>query len=131
VKRDWRGRTVGIEPFLEYLRTREEPAWKIGAQPLRSDDVYWVEREYLGYNIFAYRDRWYAVAGSSFHPSRAGAGGYRDLVQAESMAHLQAEIRLRGPARPLWAPRLYRLPVRAWRKSRRLLASLWQEKTPW
>jgi hypothetical protein len=131
VKRDWRGRIVGIEQFLEYLRTREEPAWKIGTQPLVPDDVYCVERNYLGYNIFAYADCWYAVPETSFHPSRAAAGGYRDLVRAESMAQLQAEIRLRGPARRLLARHLHRLPVRAWRKSRRLLASLWQENTPW
>lgn len=131
VGRTWSGRSPSIETFFTYLKTKDETAWKKGAQPKEVDSVYCAERDYLGYNIFAHAGKWYAVAGTRFHPSRACAGGYRDLIQGNSMADVQAEIRLRGPRRRLLAQPLQRLPVRAWRKSRRLLSALWPQTSPW
>jgi len=133
LKRNWSGRLPSIEAFLAYLQTKSEPNWRNGAQPQVTDDVYWVERDYLGYNIFCHANRWAAVPEMTFHPSRASAGGYQDLVQGETMADVQAEIRRRGSPRRrrLFSQPLQHVPLRAWRKSRRLLASLWPEKSPW
>jgi hypothetical protein len=133
IGRTWSGRSTNMESFFSYLKTRQELTWEMGRQPKDVDSVYWAERDYLGYNIFAHAGKWYAVTGARFHPSRAAAGGYRELVMGTSMAEVQAEIRRRGPGRSrhrFFSQPLQHLPVRVWRKSRRLLASLW-EKSLW
>jgi hypothetical protein len=149
VGRDWRGRTRGIRQFLDFVRTREEPAWEVGAQPAGPPDcVYWAERGYEGWNIFAHAGTWYAVGDwvTAFDPRRARQGGYHPLLQGHRVESVQAAIDaypaaggsrgsgggpLDGIRRRLLAQPLHRLPRRAWRQSRRLLSSLWPERPPW
>ncbi len=140
------GNPPDLEQFLAFLRNKEESAWRRGAQPTGPPDyVYWVERDYLGCNIFVHAGRWYALNEREkiFHPHQARRGAYRWLLQAETFADLQGQIhaleeeqarragRLAKIRRRLLAQPLHRLPVRAWRKSCRLLASLWPAQSPW
>lgn len=137
------GQTPGVEEFLEFLKTREELLWRSGAQPAGpSDDVYWVERDHQGCNLFVHAGHWYAVSDrvKTFDPRKARAGGYGLLLEAETMEELQAQIDAGGTTtagpldrirRNLFAQPLHHLPVRAWRKSRRLVSSLWPASPPW
>jgi hypothetical protein len=142
LRHSWAGEYPGIERFLEFLKTREEPRWKCGAQPPGSrDEVYRVARNYQGFNLFAHAGRWYALNErvQAFNPGKARRGGYRSLLQADTLEALEAEIEARavvGEGLPeptgvwdrlrckLFAQPLSYLPLRAWRKTRRFLASL-------
>jgi hypothetical protein len=146
VGRDWRGRARGIEQFLDFVRHTEEPGWVAGAQPAGPPDcVYWAERDYKGFNIFAHAGDWYGVSDlvTTFDPGKARRGGYRPLWRADRVEDVQTAIdtspaaggarggALDGVRRRLLAEPLHRLPRRAWRQARRFLSSLWPERPPW
>jgi len=145
VGRDWRGRTVTLERLLELVAAREEPTWQRGAQPPGPPDtVYWVERDYRGFNVFTQGGRWYALPEkhNTFNPEKARQGRYRELLQAADIDLLHAAMQNHGAngrdigplgrlLRKVRAQPLHRLPGRALRRGRRLFASLRPARPPW
>ena len=147
--RDWRGQARGIEQFLDLVKNREEPAWRVGAQPAGPPAcVYFAERDCKGFNIFAHAGTWYGVSNrvTTFDPGKARRGGYRPLFQADRVEGVHAEIHARraagdsgataagpldGIRRRLGAQPLHCLPCRAWRQARRFLSSLSPARPPW
>ena len=147
--RDWRGRLCGIERFLDFVKSKDEPSWRVGAQPAGPPSyVYCAERDCDGFNIFAHAGTWYGVSNrvTTFDPAKAHRGGYRPLLQAGRVEGVNAAIDAlvaaggndaagSGPldrlGRRLAAQPLHCLPRRAWRQSRRFLSSLWPERPPW
>jgi hypothetical protein len=146
---DWLGRTIGLDRLLELLAARPEPTWKNGAQPAGPPEtVYWVERDYAGFNVFAHRGAWYALPDwyNAFNPNKARRGRYRELLEAPDIDRLHTAIhahmaghaeraRDRGPFRRMLykvrAQPLHRLPGRVLQKGRRLLAALRPVRSPW
>ena len=65
---------------MEFIRTREEPGWRAGAQAAGpSDEVYWAERNYRGYSLFTQAGRWYALPEADHAEFRAQvAAGLRE-----------------------------------------------------
>src|SRR5207247_982573 len=98
-----RGQVPGLDQYFEFLETRDEPSWRNGSQPAGPpQDVYWVERDYRGCNIFAYAGRWYAVSErmKTFQPQKARAGDYGTMLQADTLEELQTQIDARGATTP-------------------------------
>jgi hypothetical protein len=141
VGRDWRGQLRGVERFLDFVKHREEPGWRLGAQPAGPPDtVYWAAREYRGFNIFAHAGAWYGVSDLvlTFDPRKAERGDYAPLLRAGRVEDVTAAIDADpddgprvGLRRRLLAEPLHRLPRRAWRQARRLLDSVQPAQPPW
>jgi hypothetical protein len=138
-----------VEWVLSRLADREEPAWRVGNQPTEPPDyVYWVDRDFRGFNVFCHSGRWYALPENAgkFRPRKARRGGYATLLQAETKAELKEEMlavsagwetarRQEGRwdrlLRKVRAQPLHHLPGRLVRKSRRLLRSVGAARLPW
>lgn len=143
-----RARSLPLETLLTAVAERPEPSWRVGAAPVGpSDDVYWVVRDYLGFHIYSYRGEWYAVPKSEgpFDPERLRRSDYPVLLRGTSPEDLQDQVQAReerfGPIErrgPLGrlvervrAQPLHRLPVRVWRKARKLAAAVRPPQPPW
>jgi len=131
-----RGERLELEALLRLVAERAEPAWATEAcRPDPHQQVYWVERDWGGFNIYYHDHRWYALAEGHpvFDPDKARRGGYRWLLQAESKEQLQVLL-----GTPLGQAILFRdvsSPGRLWKKVRllpwwrlpdRLLGRLWK-----
>jgi hypothetical protein len=130
VRRHNRGKVCDLERLLGDVADRPEPGWVVGTQPAGPPDVvYWADREQRGFNLFVYRDVWFAlpVAEGLFDPQRARRGGYRRLLRGENEEHIRALVAqaveippgFRGLVRKVFSQPLRRLPGRLWRKLRR------------
>jgi hypothetical protein len=130
-----------LDPLGSLLRSiteKPEPSWLAGAQPTSPPDfVYWVDKNYYGYNLFIHLGEWFALPKGcgAFDPAKARRGGYRKLLRATDEETLRSQIidarswktvnRMVGQLGWLVgrvrAQPLHRLPVRVWRKARRRL----------
>jgi hypothetical protein len=127
-----------IEHVLDFLRSSDESAWRSGSQPAASDMAYFAERDHQGCNVFCHCGRWYALPRrvTTFDPAMAQGGGYRSCLVAASLEDLHGKIGARQAAkllnrvrRKVFAEPLHRLPIRAWRKSRRVVADMLAGRT--
>ncbi len=116
------GRRRGLEPdqLLGPINQRPEPSWKVGAQPRQLPDrVYWIERDYYGFDIFHHAGTWYALRSGSgpLNLQKKQGGLYRALWQAPSMQELHDRLPI---DRERWEKQVSSawLPARLWRKIR-------------
>jgi hypothetical protein len=114
------GRTAGVERLLRRVAEREEPAWRVGAQPAQPPQrVYWVERDYYGFDVFHHAGTWYALrtGGGGLDPRKVRDGAYREVWRAPTQPGLRGLLPIdrEGWERRANDPRL--LP-RLWRKFR-------------
>jgi hypothetical protein len=123
------GSGVSLPAVLDELADREEPAWRAGCQPSGWQDVYWMERDYEGYNIYLQRGRWYGVraAEGAFDPAQARS--YRPLLEGVSQQRVRDLVRCFNRVQSkLWAQircqPLYELPYRILRRLGKELARL-------
>jgi hypothetical protein len=140
VSRLGRGRPVEPDALLRAVRGRPEPGWRASAAPaLPTDRVYWVERDYFGFDVFHHAGGWFGLPTGSgvFSPEKLGRGGYRACWQADSQPGLRdllpvdpAAWERRRDHAP-WPARMWRklgerplhhLPARLARRARRLVA---------
>jgi hypothetical protein len=129
------GALCDMEHVLDFLKTHDEPSWRVGRQPAESrQGVYLIEKRFRGYKVFVQAGRFFAVDRrvKTFDPQTAGTNGYGSYLEAASWDELLALMDARREARLLnrvrrkvFAQPLHRLPIRAWRRSRRALSSLW------
>src|SRR5262245_46015804 len=147
MSRAWRRKRPSLDEAVSLLARRPEPDWVIGTQPAEpGEGLYWVERDFLGFNIFWHAGEWFALPlrAGRFDRHRAEQGGYRTLLQDETQPELHLQIirhqldARRAASGPLgWLVRglrsepLSRLPHRLWRKARQLLARLRGPRPPW
>ncbi len=130
----WIARTRGGEPLeletvLRLAADKEEPEWRNGNQPTSWDGVYWMERDFAGFNIFVHKNRWYGlkVSDGAFNPRFAWR--YRVLIEADNQEQARQEIHYynqlpSGLWERMWVQPPHRLPLRVWRKLRKGLARL-------
>jgi hypothetical protein len=135
------GQPLAAEELLRLVSERPEPAWRLGAQPApAADRVYWVERDYYGFDVFHHGETMYALrtGGGILDLRKLRRGGYREIWQADALTDLYEQMpldRVRWlrhwnsaslPAR-LWrkfrSQPLRRLPARVAENARRLLVS--------
>ncbi len=145
--RQARGKSVCLERLLAQVAEQEEPAWNAETPPLDSDDVYWVNRDHHGFNIFIHAGVWYALKPGDgiLNPQWARQGKYRDLLWAEtregllgqvataafhSAAHEPQSCMFCRMKRMLNAQPLRLLPGKIWRKTRQMIASC-SAQPPW
>jgi hypothetical protein len=145
VENPWVARARGrrgssLDEVLRLMSGRPEPAWVAGQQPPPDGDrVYWIDRDYYGFDVFHHAGAWYALrtGGKVPSPARLRQGGDPELWQAATQRELRNRLPIDRrrweqsltnawlPAR-LWrkfrAQPLRRLPNRVARKARRLLA---------
>jgi glycosyltransferase involved in cell wall biosynthesis len=122
------GEAIPLPTVLGELVEKEEPNWRVGCQPA-DGDVYWMERDFQGFNIYRHRNRWYGVRieEAPFDPLRVRR--YRPLLDGVSQERVQNLIRCynRVPSK-LWAQircqPLYQLPYRIVRRLGKELAQL-------
>ncbi len=147
VRHGRRGKTPELEELLRAAAARPEPTWRADAQTAGlPDDVYWVVRDYRGFNIFNHKADWFAVPEreGTLDPRRARNGGYQVLLRGESPEALREEIDAHvgetpaGPRGPLGrlmkkfqSQPLRRLPGRVWRKARQLVEAARPPQPPW
>ncbi len=65
-----------LDDLMRLLADKEEPEWRIGWQPAAAaDGVFWLERDFQGFNLYLHRGRWYGLKAEEgvFDPRRAGA----------------------------------------------------------
>src|SRR5262249_23724708 len=128
---------LDVEQLAQLAREPVESTWLVGAQPLLpSERVYWVERDYYGFNIFHLADRWYAVRAKlgTLDAVKLRHGGYREVWQAETQPELRENLpfdkeqweereKHSGSLGRLWrkfrAQPLHALPRRIVRRARR------------
>jgi glycosyltransferase involved in cell wall biosynthesis len=126
------------ERLREILRHPPEPFWQHGEQPAQPGDrVYWIERDYYGFDVFFYRGRWFALrAGSGLlDPQKLLRNDYREIWRASNQLTLrsrlpldpqrQEKIRTTGGKKKGWWSKLqsqpwYRWPGRLFRHVRDL-----------
>jgi hypothetical protein len=114
------GRGLGVDQLLKSVGQRAEPSWRAGAQPPQPGDrVYWIERDYYGFNVFHHAGTWYALRTGAgvLDTGKVRRGQYRELWQAAT----QQDLRGRLPIdRPRWERSVNHawLPARLWRKTR-------------
>lgn len=144
VKNPWLARLRGnsgpdVEQFLRLIGERAEPAWRAGAQPSQPGErVYWIERDWYGFDIFHYAGTWYALPTGSgrLQPEKLRRHAYAEIWQAPTKPEIHERLAIDrqrweklmnnvwSPAR-LWrkvrAQPLHRLPGRIVRSARRLI----------
>jgi len=130
VARVRQGELLALDELMVLLEEKEEPQWKVGRPAPNADDVYCVDRDFQGFNVFLYHGEWYALkpAEGDFDPKRAK--GYRTLLHGESEYALQQQIAYynqlpAGLWARLWSQPVSRLPQRIWRRLGKELARLW------
>ncbi len=134
VENPWIGRNrlgepQGRDQLLAELANRPEPAWRSGCQPDWRDTVFCTQCNYLGFNLFCWRRRWYGlkVDDGGFDPKHRRR--YRPFIQARRADVLRQLIAYYN-ALPrswwgrLWAQPLYTLPLRLAHRVRCELARL-------
>ncbi|HEV3259965.1 MAG TPA: glycosyltransferase [Gemmataceae bacterium] len=133
--------TLGVDQLLRLASQHAEPAWRTGVPlPERGDRVYWIDRDYYGFDIFNHAGGWYALRTGSgvLDPQKLRGGVYPEVWQAETQQALRGRLPIDHqrwvqlvnhrwlPAR-LWrkfrAQPVHRLPDRILRKARLLMAS--------
>jgi hypothetical protein len=135
------GRGPTVEDLTRFVGERQESAWRAGAQPTApSDRVYWIHRDYYGFDIFHQAGTWYGTrtGGGLLDAHKLRRRAYEPLWQAAAKQDLVDllpidregwERSMQGASLPVrfWrqvcAQPLHRLPGRVVRKARRLLAS--------
>jgi Glycosyl transferase family 2 len=123
------GETWQLKSVLGELANHDEPTWGIGYQPAESVAVYWMERDFQGFNIYRHKGRWYGVRVEEgpFEPSRAHQ--YRPLLDGVTKKRVRDLICCynRVPSK-LWAQircqPVYELPYRIVRRLGKELARL-------
>jgi hypothetical protein len=74
-----------------------EPFWQYGEQPAQPGDrVYWIERDYYGFDVFFYRGRWFALrAGSGLlNPQKLLRNEYGEIWRASNQITLRSRLPL-------------------------------------
>lgn len=71
--------------LLQEMSRHPESTWIAGTQAGISGCVYWVDKGYQGFNIFAHANRWFALPPEEgfFDPEKARLGKYDRLIEAE------------------------------------------------
>lgn len=147
MNRAWRRNRPGLDEVVSLFEQSPEPDWQVGAQTADpSHEVYWVERDFLGFNIFWHAEEWFAlpVRAGRLDARRAERDGYQTLLQGETQPEIHGEIvrhllasrrALAGPLdwllRGLSAEPIARLPYRLWRKARQILSRVKKPCPPW
>ena len=143
----WPRAADGLQQLLQAVQSRPEADWQPDLAQTSRDNVYWVVRGLVGFNIFAHAGEWFALPerDQAFDPRKERAGGYSFLVRKNSLRALEVEIvrkyarsfleQEKSPLRRLFrtfrTQPLHRLPVRLWRRTERLLATLVPPRPPW
>jgi hypothetical protein len=113
----WR-KPLPVSQLLERAPQQDDLAWKAGAQ-VPADRVYWVQRDYYGFNIYHHAGIWYALrtGGGKLKPAEAHAGRCRELWRATTLVDLQEQLPI---DQEQWKHQLRSgwLPARLWRKVR-------------
>jgi glycosyltransferase involved in cell wall biosynthesis len=129
IARTRNGERLELEEVLTLAADKEEPEWRNGDQPTSWDGVYWMERDFEGFNIYVHKDRWYGLKAreGAFNPRRAWR--YRVLIEAESHERVRQEIHYynelpTGLWDRMWVQPPHRLPLRVWRRLTKEVARL-------
>lgn len=144
--RRWTGLPT-VQEMVACLSRREEPLWRQGAQPPPSTDrIYWVHRNFFGFDMFQHAGCWYGLrtGNGRLDLRKLHRGGYREVWQSTSMPELQGQLPIDVEAwerdanrrwlpgqlwRRLRAQPIGRLPGRIARKARRLLSIVGQNRS--
>jgi glycosyltransferase involved in cell wall biosynthesis len=86
------GERLGLDELLRLLAEREEPKWRAGEQPTEWDGVFWLERDYHGFNLFLHKDRWYGLPLHAGVYDPAKAHRYRVIVEAETQIFVRQQV---------------------------------------
>jgi hypothetical protein len=86
------GERTGLEELLRLLAEREEPKWRAGEQPAEWDGVFWLERDYHGFNLFLHKGRWYGLPLHEGVYDPAKARRYRVMVEAETQIFVRQQV---------------------------------------
>jgi hypothetical protein len=124
-----RGQPLGRDELLHNLAAADEMTWRAASLPRPEQRVWWIERQFEGFNVF--------YDGRRFHGIRADHGvydparrrDYRPCLTAKTAHRVQQLIRYynRLPKDfwgKFWAEPLHKLPLRACTKAARSLAQL-------
>ena len=116
------GEKVSLELVLQEMAGCAAPEWQ---EPVESNEVYWLERDFQGFNLFLHKGRWYGIRQGEGMFDTSRIGQYRPLLDGVSRERVRNLIRCynRVPSRfvaQLCCEPLYRLPYR-------LLRRLWKE----
>jgi hypothetical protein len=139
-----RQKPVNLEALLTLGAEREEPAWRASAAPGgESDDVYWINKDHRGFNVFLHGGTWYALETRAglYDPVKAARGAYGHLLWARSKELLLTRIAALEPRatdtcvlcrlRKLRKQPLRSWPAKVWRKARKRLAGFRAARPPW
>jgi glycosyltransferase involved in cell wall biosynthesis len=113
--------TGGIAPesLVRLLAGRPEPTWHRDALPqVPGERVYWMQRDYFGFNLFNYAGSWYAlrVDRGRLDAGRLRAGTYDEVWQANSWQELRDRLPIDHHLWSLFGSHVP-LPLRLWRKA--------------
>jgi hypothetical protein len=129
IARARRGERLELEEVLRLAADKEEPEWRNGNQPTSWDGVYWMERDFEGFNLYVHKGRWYGlkVGEGAFNPRLAWR--YRVLIEADNQEQTRQEIHYynqlpTGLWDRMWVQPPHRLPIRVWRRLSKELARL-------
>ncbi|MGL4550212.1 MAG: glycosyltransferase [Gemmataceae bacterium] len=132
----WPGRTPTLEAGLDLLARTPEPQWRRGVQPAgHPDDVYWVEKNHNGHNLFWHKGRWYGLplSAGEYDPRRPAAS----RVEADTQDELEEKIAAlpAGEMSRLMVGfhthPVSRWPSRLWRRARNGLRAAFPPSAPW
>jgi hypothetical protein len=122
VKNPWiavarRGELLTVDRLMDMVREKDEPQWRAGCQSDASGYVYFVERDFQGFNLFVRGGRWYGLKSAAGFFDPAQARRYQPLLQAKSGDRLRALITYYNQLPMSWwgklrSQPLYRLPGR-------------------
>jgi glycosyltransferase involved in cell wall biosynthesis len=116
------GTPLEMRQLLEALAARDEPTWRNGQQPSPDAEVFLLEADYHGFNLFRHRRHWYGLKMEDGYLDPNKARRYRLLLDGKDVAHVKHLVNYYNNLPKTWLGRLahqpfYRLP---WRAARRL-----------
>jgi hypothetical protein len=118
------GRRLDVHQLLRHVAERDEPTWHTRNLPIPDENVFLLEADYHGFNLFRYQGHCYGLktADGAFDPRQAQR--YRVLLDAHDIPHVKNLVNYYNALPKTWLGRLgtqplHQLPWRAARKIRK------------
>jgi hypothetical protein len=98
------GEEFDLERLLPLLAQKEEPKWRKGCQPSPAEErVYWLDRDFKGFNIFFHQGKWIALKPAAGFYEPGQTSDYWPFLKAKSRKRLEKLIGLfHRPPRSWW-----------------------------
>lgn len=86
------GRGADVDQLMAHLAERDESTWHVDELPEPSQESFMIDANFHGFNLFLWRERWFALRSDAGHFDPAHKERYPVLIEGNDEAHLRALI---------------------------------------